>query len=261
MIQVEELTRTFPLPGGRELVAVDRISFFVGAGEVYGLLGPNGAGKTTTLRMLLGLLRPTSGRALIAGYHTTEFGDEVKRRVGLVSANAGVYQRLTAQEMLLYFADLYGMPAAAAKREMLRLAELFRFTGFLNQPCGTLSTGQRQRINLARALIHGPPVLLLDEPTLGLDLWGSQVISEFIAHVRHEGKAVILCTHHLDEAERTCSRFGLMQRGRIVCDGTLPELQAATGGSNLVDIFLKLSLDEPDVLLKQTAEHASGGAA
>lgn len=253
MIQVEDLTRSFPLPGGRELLAVDQVSFSVAAGEVYGLLGPNGAGKTTTLRMLLGLLRPTRGRAMIAGYRTTEFGDEVKRRVGLVSANAGVYQRLTAREMLLYFADLYGVPPDEARREMLRLADLFGFTEFLNQPCGTLSTGQRQRINLARALIHGPPVLLLDEPTLGLDLWGSQVISEFVTHVRQEGKAVILCTHHLDEAERTCTRFGLMQRGRIVREGTLSELQAATGGNSLVEIFLKLSLNEPEALLRSPA--------
>src|SRR5690242_8066607 len=189
MIDVQELTKQFPLPGGRELTAVDGVSFSVAEGEVYGLLGPNGAGKTTTLRMLLGLLRPTSGFASIAGFRSSDFPDEVKRRVGLVAANAGLYQYLTAREMLLFFADLYGVAVGAARDELARLTSLLGLTEFLNQPCATLSTGQRQRVNLARALIHRPPVMLLDEPTLGLDVLGTQVITEFIAHLRGEGKA------------------------------------------------------------------------
>ena len=245
MIDVRELTKTFPLPGGRELTAVDRVSFSVAAGEVYGLLGPNGAGKTTTLRMLLGLLRPTSGFAAISGYRSVEFPDEVKRRVGLVSANAGLYQYLSAREMLMFFADLYGVSVADARGELARLTDLLGLGEFLDRPCSTLSTGQRQRVNLARALIHRPPVMLLDEPTLGLDVLGTQVITEFIAHLRGEGKAVILCTHHLDEAERICSRFGLMHRGAIVAEGTLADLRARTGRQSLVQMFLELSLRGP----------------
>lgn len=241
MIEVHELTKQFPLAGGRTLLAVDRLTFRVSAGEVYGLLGPNGAGKTTTLRMILGLLRPTSGQASIAGFGSIDYPDEVKRRVGLVSANAGLYQQLTAQEMLLFFADLYGVPPWEGQQELERLTHLLGLGEFLSQRCSTLSTGQRQRVNLARALIHRPPVMLLDEPTLGLDVLASQVVTEYIQHLRGEGKAVILTTHHLDEAERLCTRFGLLHRGRLVSEGTLEELRAATGAQTLVQMFLKLS--------------------
>jgi ABC-2 type transport system ATP-binding protein/sodium transport system ATP-binding protein len=241
MIQVHQLTKRFPRAGGGELVAVRELSFGVAAGEVYGLLGPNGAGKTTTLRMVLGLLRPTSGHATILGYSSTDQPNEVKRRVGLVSAGAGLYQGLTAREMLLFFADLYGVVPTAARAELERLTILLGLGDFLEQRCATLSTGQRQRVSLARALIHRPPVMLLDEPTLGLDVLGSQVVVEYIGHLRGQGKAVILTTHRLDEAERLCSRFGLLNHGRLVSEGSLAELRAATGCTGLVEMFLKLS--------------------
>jgi ABC-2 type transport system ATP-binding protein/sodium transport system ATP-binding protein len=244
-IHVEGLTRRFALPGGGEVVAVDDLSFSVAAGEVYGLLGPNGAGKTTTLRMLLGLLRPSSGWATIEGYSSLDEPDEVKRRVGLVSASAGLYPNLSVREQLLFFADLYGVSPVAARGELGRLADLLGLTELLSRRCATLSTGQKQRVNLARALIHQPPVLLLDEPTLGLDVLGSQVVVEFVAHLRNQGKAVILTTHRLDEAERLCDRFGLLHRGRLVCTGTLPELRAATGCTSLVEMFINLVRPQP----------------
>jgi ABC-2 type transport system ATP-binding protein/sodium transport system ATP-binding protein len=245
MIHVEELTRRFALPDGGEVLAVNRLSFDVAAGEVFGLLGPNGAGKTTTLRMLLGLLRPTSGRATVAGYDSRHQPDEVKRRVGLVSANLGIYPNLTIRETLLFFGDLYGVAPPAAAAEADRLAHLFGLEGLLRRRCGTLSTGQRQRLNLARALVHRPPVLLLDEPTHGLDVLGSQVVAEFVAHARTEGRAVILTTHRLEEAERLCDRFGLLHQGRLIRTGTLPELRAATGCAGLVEMFLKLAQTGP----------------
>ncbi len=245
MIQVEGLTRRFALPGGGEVLAVDDLSFAAGPGEVFGLLGPNGAGKTTTLRMLLGLLRPTSGRATVAGYDSRTHPDEVKRRVGLVSANVGVYPHLTVRETLLFFADLYGVAPAAAADEVAHLAHVFGLEDLLDRRCGPLSTGQRQRLNLARALVHRPPVLLLDEPTLGLDVLGSQVVAEFIAHARAEGKAVILTTHRLDEAERLCDRFGLLHKGRLIQTGTLQELRDLTGCAGLVEMFLKLAHTGP----------------
>jgi len=241
MIVVEELTKRFPLPGGKSLLAVDRLSFRVRPGEVYGLLGPNGAGKTTTLRMLLGLLTPTTGQASIAGFGSSEHPDEVKRRVGLVSANAGLYQGLTVREMLLFFADLYSVSDAAADDELKRLTHLLGLEPILERRCANLSTGQRQRVTLARALIHRPPVMLLDEPTLGVDVLGSQVIIEYIELLRSEGKAVILTTHHLDDAERLCTRFGLMHEGALVAEGTLEALRERTGCENLIDMFLKLS--------------------
>jgi ABC-2 type transport system ATP-binding protein/sodium transport system ATP-binding protein len=241
MIVVQDLTKRFPLAGGGELTAVDGVSFTVPPGEVYGLLGPNGAGKTTTIRMILGLLQPTSGAAMIDGHSSAVAPDEVKRRVGLVSASAGLYQWLTVREMLLYFADVYGVPTDVAEHELQRLSMMLGMGELLHRRCATLSTGQKQRVHLARALIHRPPVLLLDEPTIGLDVLGSQVIVEYINLLKREGKAAIVTTHRLDEAERLCDRFGLMHRGRIVREGTLDELRAATECSNLVEMFLKLA--------------------
>lgn len=241
MIEVHNLTKRFMLPRGGELAAVDGVSFSVAAGEVYGLLGPNGAGKTTTIRMILGLLQPSSGAAAIAGFSSAVAPDEVKRRVGLVSASAGLYQWLTVKEMLLYFADLYGVVPAAARDELHRLSRLLGIADLLQRRCATLSTGQKQRVHLARALIHRPPVLLLDEPTIGLDVLGSQVIVEYIQLLKKEGKAAIITTHRLDEAERMCDRFGLMHKGQIVREGTLEQLRAETGCASLVEMFLKLA--------------------
>ncbi len=246
MIRVENVMRCFTAPGGREVRAVDGISFHVAPGEVFGLLGPNGAGKTTTLRIILGLLRPTSGQASIGGYGVAESPNEVKRQVGIVSAGAALYQHLTVREMLLFCADLYRTPPSQAGEELERLSRLIGFKDYIDRRCGTLSTGQRQRVHLARALIHRPPVLLLDEPTSGLDVLGSQVVAEFIALARSEGRAVLLTTHQLDEAERLCDRFGLLHRGRLVRTGTLAELRQISGCNSLVEMFLKLaaSVDE-----------------
>jgi ABC-2 type transport system ATP-binding protein/sodium transport system ATP-binding protein len=252
MIQVQHLTKRFPLSGGGELTAVDDVSFTVGSGEVYGLLGPNGAGKTTTIRMLLGLLHPSEGEATIGGFSSSCAPEEVKRRVGLVSASAGLYPWLSVRELLEFFADLYGVPDARTQEQLDRLADILGLRDLLDRRCVTLSTGQRQRVHLARALIHAPPVLLLDEPTSGLDVLGSQIIVEYIALLRSQGKAVIITTHRLDEAERLCDRFGLMHRGRLVREGTLMTLRAETGCADLVEMFLKLSHVGP--LLASTEE-------
>jgi ABC-2 type transport system ATP-binding protein/sodium transport system ATP-binding protein len=147
--------------------------------------------------------------------------------------------------MLLFFADLYGVPPADARAELARLSDILGLEGFLDRRCGALSTGQKQRVQLARALIHRPPVMLLDEPTLGLDVLGSQVVTEYIGHLRDTGKAVILSTHHLDEAERLCDRLGLLHQGQMVSEGTLSDLRQRTGCSNLVEMFLKLSRTGP----------------
>jgi sodium transport system ATP-binding protein len=235
MITIHELTKRF-YSGGLPILAVDRLSFTVSAGEVYGLLGPNGAGKTTTIRMIVGLLRPDEGYAEVAGFRTTQSPDEVKSRVGLVSASDGVYPWLSVREMLLFFADLYGVAPRQARENLRSLSELFDLTQLLDRRCSLLSTGQRQRVTLARALIHAPPVMLLDEPTRGLDVIGSQVVIDYVRR-RDEGKAVIVSTHRLDEAERLCDRFGLLHQGRLRLEGTLDELRVATGCRTLVDMF------------------------
>lgn len=238
MISAVELTKAFPT-GGAPVLALDHVSFRVGTSEVYGLLGENGAGKTTTLRIILGLLQPTSGFAEVDGFRTGDAPDEVKSRIGLVSTSAGLYQWLTPREMLHFFADLYSLPPAVAERNVRRLAELFELESFLDRRCAGLSTGQKQRVNLARSMVHDPAVLLLDEPTRGLDVMGSKIIFDYIATARELGKSVIVSTHRLDEAEQFCDRFGLLHRGRLMHEGTLPQLQDATGCRTLTEIFLK----------------------
>jgi len=239
MITVHEITKCFER-GDSEIVAVDRLSFEIESGEVYGLLGPNGAGKTTTLRMILGLMPPDSGYAEIDGFRSSKQPDEVKRRIGFVSATAGLYQWLTARELLTFFADAYGMPQKLAKQRIATISHMLGCDSFLNQRCATLSTGQKQRVNLARALIHDPPIMLLDEPTLGLDVVASKVVFDYINLLRGHGKAVIVCTHRLEQAERICDRFGLLEQGRMIHEGTLQELTSATGKASLVDIFLSI---------------------
>ncbi len=255
MIRVLDLRRTFKT-GATEFVAVNRLTFEVPAGEVYGLLGPNGAGKTTTLRMILGLLQPTSGDAEVEGFKVSAQPDEIKRRVGLVSTSAGLYQWLTPRETLRFFGDLYGVPRAVTDGRSERLRELLDLSQFFDQRCSTLSTGQKQRVNLARALMHDPPVMLMDEPTRGLDVVGSKVIFDYIDHLRDEGKAVIVCTHRLDEAERLCDRVGLLFHGSIRYEGTPEEVFAASGRNSLTDISLQLLSDEPGQAAKTEGTNA-----
>lgn len=226
-------------------MAADGVSFEVLPGEVYGLLGANGAGKTTTLRMILGLLTPTCGYAEVSGCRTDLAPDAVKAKLGFVSASAGLYPWLTPREILLFFADLYHVPPQRANEQLARLSEWFGLGEFLDRRSATLSTGQKQRVNLARSLIHDPPAILLDEPTRGLDVLGSQVIADYIAAARQAGKAVILCTHRLDEAERICDRFGLLHRGRLLLEGTLAELQEQAGCQRLTEIFLHVLAAQP----------------
>ena len=246
MISVSDLVKTFPARGG-DVTAVNQLTFRVNPGEVYGLLGPNGAGKTTTLRMILGLLAPSSGIAEISGYRVTENPDEVKSRIGYASASVGVYPWLTPKEMLLFSADLYRVPPKHAAKRLSELIDLLDLTSFIGQRCATLSTGQKQRVNLARALIHDPPVMLMDEPTLGLDIVASKVVFDYIGHLRREKKAVIVCTHRLDEAQRLCDRFGLLHNGYLRHEGSLENLREATGRHDLTDMFLDLLEEDADV--------------
>ena len=239
MIQVTNLTKRFH-SGGQEVLAVNRLSFSIGKGEVYGLLGPNGAGKTTTIRMIVGLLQPDEGYALVDGFRSSSDADEVKARLGLVSANDGIYPWLTVREMLLFFADLYGVSPDAAAERLDQLVALFDLGDYLNRRCSVISTGQRQRVIMARALMHSPPVMLLDEPTRGLDVVGSQVVFDYIQYLREQGVAVLVSTHRLDEAQRLCNRFGLLHQGRLWQEGTLAELQRNTGCNTLVAMFTQL---------------------
>ena len=243
MIELRGLSRSFGR-GPAAVRAVRGLSLTVPPGEVYGLLGPNGAGKTTTLRMVLGLLEPTAGDATIDGVSVRDDPDGVKRRIGLVSASAGLYPWLTPRETLRFFADLYGVPDAEAAARAADLIDRFDITAFADRRCAGLSTGQTQRVNLARAVMHAPPAMLLDEPTRGLDVVGVQRVFEFVRGLRADRRAVILSTHRLAEAERFCDRFGLLHRGALRYEGTLDELRAKTGRATLTEMFIDL-LDEP----------------
>ncbi len=246
MIRVEGLTKVFPNPDGSEKTAVDQVSFQVNPGEIYGLLGPNGAGKTTTLRMISGLLRPSAGRVFINGTDVTDQPEVVKRQIGYLTANTGLYIRLTPREMLEYFATLYGLSKRQAEARIAGLVEWLGMEDFLALRCGALSTGQKQRTNIARALIADPPILVMDEPTLGLDVLSNRVILGLIRTQAEAGKVVLLSTHALDEIETMCRRMGLIHNGRLIAEGDLDALRARTGQQRLSDVFLKLvGTDEP----------------
>lgn len=241
MILVEHLSKRYT----EEALALDDLSFSVGPGMAYGLLGPNGAGKTTTLRIILGLLQPTSGDASIFGFRVSQDPLRVKSLIGLVSASAGLYQWLTPREVLHYFATGFGLSESDVDQRTEELSRVMELGRFLDRRCATLSTGQAQRVNLARALVHNPPVVLLDEPTRGLDVVGAKVVFDYVDYLRQQNKAIIICTHQLDEAERLCDQYGLLHRGRLKFSGTLSQLQEATGERSLVDMFLRFLRDDP----------------
>lgn len=246
MIRAESLVKAFPNPDGSEKRAVDGASFEVHPGEIYGLLGPNGAGKTTTLRMVSGLLRPTAGRVLVRGIDVTEHPEAVKRQIGYLTANTGLYLRLTPRELLEYFGRLYGLSAGEARRRVDELAEYLDMGDFLTLRCGALSTGQKQRTNIARALIADPPILIMDEPTLGLDVLSNRLILGLIRAQAERGKAILLSTHALDEIEGMCARIGLIHDGRMIAEGDLEALRRRSGRTRLSEIFLHLvHADEP----------------
>jgi ABC-type multidrug transport system ATPase subunit len=240
MLEVQDLVKVFPTATGYDKQAVAGVSFHVQRGEIYGLLGPNGAGKTTTLRILSGLMKPTSGRALINGIDVAEDGQTAKRSIGFLTANTGLYQRLSPRELLPYFGELHGLDRATIKRRTAELIEWMGIGPFADIRCGALSTGQKQRTNIARALVADPPVLILDEPTLGLDVLSNRIILDFIRREREHGKAILLSTHYLDEAEVLCDRIGLLHQGRLIAEGDMPTLRGLAGQQRLTDIFLAL---------------------
>ncbi|HSW46770.1 MAG TPA: ATP-binding cassette domain-containing protein [Phycisphaerae bacterium] len=240
-VVVDNLAKTFPSVDGGEKRAVDGVSFQVGEGEIYGLLGPNGAGKTTTLRILAGLMKPTCGHVRLNGFDVVEQPQEAKRFIGYLTANTGLYQRLSPRELLPYFAELNGLDPGFTAARVAGLIDWLGMRDFADTRCGALSTGQKQRTNIARALIADPPILILDEPTLGLDVLTNRVILDFIRHQRQAGKSIVLSTHYLDEAETLCDRIGLLHDGRLIAEGDLKMLQHRTGRQRLTEIFLELT--------------------
>jgi len=241
MVVADNLHKSFPTADGDLKQAVCGLTFSVPRGEIYGLLGPNGAGKTTTLRLLSGLMTPTSGRALLNGRDAAIDRAAVKRDIGFLTANTGLYQRLSPRELLVYFAELHGMDRPVARQRAAALIDWLNMHEFAELRCGALSTGQRQRTSIARALVADPAILIMDEPTLGLDVLSNRIILDFVRREREHGKTILLSTHYLDEAETLCDRIGLLYRGKLIAEGTLAHLQALTGEQRLSNIFLALA--------------------
>jgi sodium transport system ATP-binding protein len=236
-VVVRDLCKVFRGSDGTEVRAVDHVSFECRPGEIVGLLGPNGAGKTTTLRILATILRPTSGAASVAGHDVVADPDGVRRHLGYVSAATGIYERLTGRETLVYYGRLHGMAEDALARRADEVIRFLRMEDFADRLAGRLSSGQRQKVSLARAIVHDPPVLVLDEPTANLDVVVARNVLDFVARAREAGRAILLSTHLFHEVERLCDRIVIVHQGRLVAAGTHEEILAATGRRSLEDAF------------------------
>lgn len=236
VIEVVGLTKVF-----HKTAVVDRVSFFVGQGEVIGLLGENGAGKTTTLRMLATLLQPTEGTARIAGLDLVREANAVRRTLGIIF-EGGLYDRLTARENIRYFGRLYGLRGSDLEQRVDRLIETFSIQAYAHQRAGRLSKGMKQKVAIARALVHDPPVLLMDEPTSGLDVTAARLVHDFIRDAKEQGKTVLFSSHNMTEVEKVCDRVCVIHRGRIVASGDLDQLKARGTGS-LEEVFANLVSD------------------
>lgn len=245
MIEVEGLTKAFLHQSTDAPLAVDDVSFQVQPGEVFGLLGPNGAGKTTTLRMLCTVLKPTAGFATIAGFDVVTQAAKVREHVGFLSANTGVYDRLTAWEMVEYYGRLYGLRGPILQNRLEELFEQFQMMHFRNTAGSKLSTGMKQKVSIARALIHDPPVLIFDEPTNGLDVLVQRAVIQNIANLKSRGKTVLFSSHIMSEVEKLCDRVAIMAHGRIVATGTLEELRTEYQQDDLEELFFQLVAPGP----------------
>lgn len=251
MIHVQHLTKTYEdLQRGR-FVAVDQVSFSVQKGEIFGLLGPNGAGKTTVLRILSTVLAPTSGIATVSGYDVVRDAAEVRRNIGFVSNNTAIYDRMTAWELVEYFGKLHGMKNVELKDRLETLFDQLRMNDFRDVPGAKMSTGMKQKVSIARAMVHDPPVLVFDEATLGLDVLVARNLLSVIRSLRDAGKCLIFSTHIMSEVERLCDRIAVMYRGKILDSGTLAELRERHKEDDFEELFFGL-LNEHEQALQTT---------
>jgi len=237
-VVAENLTRLWPMPNGPSVRAADDISFSVAAGEVYGLLGANGAGKSTTMRMLATLTQPTAGTASVCGHDVQTEPAEVRARLGYLSASSGLPTRITCREVLGLFACLHWV--AEPEEAVENALDAYRIREFADRRIETLSTGMRQRVRIACAAVHSPPVLILDEPTAGLDLVAADSLLDSILEIRNRGASVIFSTHILREVEKICDRIGVLHQGKLRAEGTVDDLIASTQTARFEDAFLKL---------------------
>ncbi len=235
MIEVKGLSKRFD-----GVTAVDDVSFRVAAGEVFGLLGPNGAGKTTTLRILATLLDADAGEARVAGHDVFRQGEAVRRSIGVVNGGMGLYDRLTGREILHYFGRLYDMPRSAIERRIAELDDLLHLGDALGKRAGTFSTGMKQKLVIARAVLHDPPVIFFDEVTSGLDVMARRAVLDVVKAYPSEARAVVYSTHVMSEVEELCDRAAVLYRGRVIAEGSIAALVEEGGEANLERSFFAL---------------------
>jgi sodium transport system ATP-binding protein len=244
MIEARSLSKAYSDLRRGEVRALNELSFQAHPGQVYGLLGPNGAGKTTALRILSTVLQPTSGTAIVGGFDVVTQPDMVRHQIGFVSANTAVYDRMTAYEMVQYFGRLYGMGEAELEQRINELFDRFAMQEIRDVLGAKMSTGMKQKVSIARAIVHDPPVLIFDEATTGLDVLVARALLDAVAELRDEGKCIVFSTHIMREAERLCNRIAIMHRGRILAEGSLPELSEEHQESDLEELFFRLIRSE-----------------
>ncbi|MBI3412031.1 MAG: ATP-binding cassette domain-containing protein [Planctomycetes bacterium] len=240
MIHVENLTKSFRDLRRGQVLAVDRISFNARPGEVFGLLGPNGAGKTTTMRILCTVLKPTDGVATVAGFDVFTEPGLVRRHIGFLSANTAIYDRMSAWEMVDYFGRLYGLEGEDLTSRMEHVFATLQMNDFRDLLGAKMSTGMRQKVSIARAIVHDPPVLIFDEPTAGLDVLVARNVLDTIRRLRDMGKCILYSTHIMREVEKLCDRVAIVSRGRIRAAGTLAELRLEHGQNDMEELFFQL---------------------
>src|ERR1700737_2971861 len=240
MIEARGLSKRFQDKKRGEICAVDNVSFSCPPGKIYGLLGANGAGKTTTLRMLATILEPTDGTAVVSGFDIVEEPGEVRANVGFLSTATALYPRLTAQELVEYFGRLNGLDEATLKKRIDDIFSRLDMDSFRDRRCDKLSTGMKQKTSIARTLVHDPPVMIFDEPTLGLDIMTARTITAFIRECRNSGKTVIFSTHIMSEVEKLCDTIGIIQSGKLLAEGSLSQLRDQYSENNLEEIFEKV---------------------
>ncbi len=240
MIQVHNLSKEFQDIRRGPVNALDAVTFEVQPGEIFGLLGPNGAGKTTCLRILSTVLRPTGGYALVAGHDVARHPGRVRASIGFMSNNTGIYDRMTAWELVEYYGRLYGMEEDRLRARLEEIFDTLQMNDFRDVLGSKMSTGMKQKVSIARTIVHDPPVLIFDEPTSGLDVLVARAVIKTIESLKGQGKCIIFSTHIMREVEKLCDRVAIIHRGRILGCGTIKELAEQYGQPDVEELFFEL---------------------